>query len=153
MATAGPARGGKQEQFAMTKTREPAVDGSSVAELTEAIETYFDRMYDCDTSRLEQTFAPTAQLHGFRDGKLMAWPMQVYRDILDKRQSPKSVNAVREDEILFIDFASTTQAMTKVRVRVNTMVFVDHLTWHRIDGTWLITSKGFHVVSQDGPPI
>lgn len=60
---------------------------------------------------------------------------------------------MREDEILFIDFASTTQAMTKVRVRVNTMVFVDHLTWHRIDGTWLITSKGFHVESQDGPPI
>jgi hypothetical protein len=27
------------------------------------------------------------------------------------------------------------------------MEFVDHLTWHRIDGKWLITSKGFHLVS------
>lgn len=148
--TKEPAMQDRHQDAAAAK---PMVDRSSVLELTEAIERYFDLMYDCDTSRLEQTFAPTAQLHGFRDSKLMAWPMQVYRDILDKRQSPKSVNAVREDEILLIDFASTTQAMTKVRVRVNTMVFVDHLTWHRIDGTWLITSKGFHVESQDGPPI
>lgn len=132
---------------------EPAIDVSAVAELTAAIQKYFDLMYDCDTSRLEQTFAPTAQLHGFRDGKMMAWPTQTYRDILDKRRSPKSVNAMRKDEILLIDFASATQAMTKVRLRVNTMVFVDHLIWHLIDGTWLITSKGFHVESQDGPPI
>lgn len=136
-----------------TSRTEPAVGRSVVMELTDAIQKYFDLMYDCDTSRLEQTFAPTAQLHGFRDGKLMAWPMPVYRDILDKRRSPKSVNALRKDEILLIDFASATQAMTKVRLRVNTMVFVDHLTWHLIDGTWLITSKGFHVESQDGPPI
>lgn len=132
---------------------EPAVDSSSVAELTEAIQKYFDLMYDCDTSRFEQTFAPTVQLHGFRDGLMKAWPAQIYRDILDKRQSPKSVNSARKDEILLIDFASTTLAMTKVRLRVNTMVFVDHLTWHRIDGAWLITSKGFHVESQDGLPI
>ncbi|CAN7573921.1 nuclear transport factor 2 family protein [Bosea sp. LjRoot90] len=136
-----------------TSSAEPAVGHSSVVELTEAIRKYFDLMYDCDTSRFDQTFAPTVQLHGFRDGRMMAWPTQIYRDILDKRQSPKSVNSARKDEILLIDFASTTQAMTKVRLKVNTMVFVDHLTWHRIDGTWLITSKGFHVESQDGPPI
>jgi len=130
-----------------------AIGHSSVTELTEAIQKYFDLMYDCDTSRFEQTFRSTVQLHGFRDGQMMAWPAQTYRDILDKRQSPKSLNAARKDEILFIDFASTTQAMTKVRLRVNTMVFVDYLTWHRIDGNWLITSKGFHVESQDGPPI
>ncbi|MGX1790305.1 nuclear transport factor 2 family protein [Bosea sp. NPDC055332] len=142
-----------QDRPQRAATAKPVVDRSSVLELTEAIEKYFDLMYDCDTSRFEQTFAPTAQLHGFRDGKMMAWPTQTYRDILDKRQSPKSVNAVRQDEILLIDFASATQAMTKVRLRVNTMGFVDHLTWHLIDGTWLITAKGFHVESQDGPPI
>ena len=44
-----------------------------------------------------------------------------------------------------MDFASPDQAFTKVRVRMNASVFVDYLTWHRIDGRWLITSKGFHV--------
>ncbi len=35
------------------------------------------------------------------------------------------------------------------RVRVNTIVFVDNLTFHRIDGAWLITAKGYHIESVD----
>ena len=127
-----------------------SIDRTCVDSLLDAVKKYFDLMYDCDTSRFDQVFAATVQLHGYRDGQMVAWPAQVYRDILDKRQSPKSVNAVRTDEILLVDFSSTTQAFTKVRVRVNTMLFVDYLTWHRIDGKWLITSKGFHVESSTG---
>lgn len=127
-----------------------SLDRACAVGLLEAVQKYFDLMYDCDTSRFEQVFAPTVQLHGFREGKMVAWLAPVYRDILDKRQSPKSVNAVRADEILLVDFSSATQAFTKVRVRVNTMLFVDYLTWHRIDGTWLITSKGFHVEASTG---
>lgn len=126
------------------------IDRAYAIDLLDAVQKYFDLMYDCDTSRFNQVFAPTVQLHGFREGKMVAWPAPVYRDILDKRQSPKSANSPRTDEILLIDFSSQTQAFTKVRVRVNTMVFVDYLTWHFIDGTWLITSKGFHVESNEG---
>src|SRR5215204_6439861 len=72
---------------------------------------------------------------------------------LQRDTQPASVTQVaqiaREDEILLVGFASTTQALVKVRVRLSAMVFVDHLTWHRIDGRWLITSKGFHVESDD----
>jgi hypothetical protein len=125
----------------------PTIGLSFVASLTEAVQKYFDLMYDCDTSRFDEVFRSTAHLHGFRDGQMMAWSAQVYKDILDKRQSPKSLGAVRADEILLMDFASTEQALVKVRVRIAAMEFVDHLTWHRIDGKWLITSKGFHLVS------
>lgn len=136
--------------MAATLTESGSCDRACAVGLIEAVQKYFDLMYDCDTSRFDQVFAPTVQLHGFREGKMVAWPAPVYRDILDKRQSPKSVNAARGDEILLIDFSSTTQAFTKVRVRVNTMQFVDYLTWHRIDGAWLITSKGFHVEASTG---
>jgi hypothetical protein len=102
-------------------------------------------MYDCDTSRFDEVFQPTVHLHGFREGEMKAWPAEVYKNILDQRQSPKSQNAPREDEILLVDFASSTQALTKVRVRISSMVFIDYLTWHRIDGRWMITSKGFHL--------
>ena len=125
----------------------PTIDRSCLTSLTEAVQRYFDLMYDCDTSRFDEVFLSTAHLHGFRDGQMMAWSMPVYREILEKRQSPKSLGAVRADEILLIDFASTEQAFVKVRVRIAAMEFVDHLTWHRIDGRWLITSKGFHLVS------
>jgi len=117
--------------------------------LMQAVQSYFDLMYDYDTSRLGDVVYRSSHLHGFRDGKMVSWSMETYREILNRRQSPKSLDSPREDEVLLVDFASTTQALVKVRVRLSAMVFVDHLTWHRIDGKWLITSKGFHVESDD----
>jgi Putative lumazine-binding len=104
-------------------------------------------MYDCDTSHFDEVFRPTAHLHGFRDGEMKAWSMDVYRDILNHRQSPRSLNAPRKDEILLVDFASPIMALVKVRVRIAALVFVDFLTWHCEDGQWRITSKGFHLES------
>lgn len=115
--------------------------------LTEALQKYFDLMFDCDTSKFDQVFRSTAQLHGFRDGQMVVWSAETYRAILNKRPSPKSLSAIRADEIMLIDFASSTEALAKVRVRIANMVFVDFLTWHYVDDKWLITSKGFHVES------
>jgi hypothetical protein len=116
------------------------------ASLTAAVQKYFDLMYDCDTSRLYEVFRSTAHLHGFRDGRMMSWSMEVYKDILDKRQSPKSLGAPRAEEILQMDFASADMAFVKLRVKIAAMEFVDYLTWHRIDDKWLITSKGFYLL-------
>ena len=55
--------------------------------------------------------------------------------------------AARKDAILMMDFASETMAFTKVRVRIVDTDFVDYLTWHRVDGRWMITSKGYHIDS------
>ena len=32
-----------------------------------------------------------------------------------------------------------------VRVRINAILYVDYLSYHRVDGDWLITAKAFHV--------
>jgi hypothetical protein len=128
-------------------------DPSVLESLNQAIQQYFDLMYDNDTARFARVFQSTAQLHGFRGGAMAMRPAQTYREILDQRPSPKSLNAPREEEILLIDFASTTQAFAKVRVRINDEVFVDYLVFHRIDGAWMITSKAFHVdrvIAADG---
>jgi Putative lumazine-binding len=118
-------------------------------ELIEAVQRYFDLMYDFDTSRFDRVFGSTAQLHGFREGQMTMWPALAYKDILTSRQSPKALGAPRQEQILLVDFASDTQALVKVRVRINTIVFVDYLTYHRIDDEWLITAKGYHVESND----
>ena len=34
--------------------------------------------------------------------------------------------------------------LAKVRVRINDMVFVDYLSYHKVNGAWLITSKAYH---------
>ena len=64
---------------------------------------------------------------------MVSWSAQAYKEILDKRQSPKSLGAARADEILLVDFVSTDIALVKVRVRIAAMMLVDYLTWHRID--------------------
>jgi hypothetical protein len=118
---------------------------SAVEALTQAIQRYLDLMYDSDTSVFDKVFRPTAQLHGFQQGKMVMMTAQAFKDLIDNRPSPKASNAPREEEILLVDFASPTQALAKVRVRINRTVFVDYLTYHLIDGEWLITSKAFHV--------
>ena len=43
-----------------------------------------------------------------------------------------------------LDFTSDTQALAKVRVRIGDMYFVDYLSYHKINGAWLVTSKAYH---------
>jgi Putative lumazine-binding len=128
------------------QTRGPSMPAHpDISGLTDAVQRYFDLMYDSDVSRFDLVFRSSAQLHGFRKGQMTMWPAATFKEIIAGRPSPKSQSAPREEEILLVDFASADQALVKVRVRINAVVFVDHLTYHRIDGDWLITSKAFHV--------
>ena len=120
-------------------------DQPAPAPLLEAVERYLTLMYDCDVARFDQVFAPSAQLHGLRDGQLNIIPAPEYRKRLASRASPQSKNAPRLQEILLVDFASPTQAMVKVRVRIDTQQYLDYLSWHCIDSAWRITAKSFHV--------
>jgi hypothetical protein len=121
----------------------PAIPG-----LTSAVQRYFDLMYDSDVAHFDRVFRSSAQLHGFREGQMTMLPAATFKEVVGDRPSPRSQNAPREEEILLMDFASADQALVKVRVRINAVVFVDYLTYHRIDGDWLITSKAFHVERQ-----
>ena len=117
----------------------------AVKELSEAVQRYFDLMYDCDVSNFDQVFYPTSQLHGFREGKMTMWAASEYKGVLAKRESPKSLGAPRDEAILLLDVASDTQAFVKAKVRINTSVFIDYLTFHKIEGSWKITSKGYYL--------
>ena len=108
-------------------------DRTSYHSLLDAVERYFDLMFDSEVSRFDHVFASSAQLHGLRDGNLRVLSAQEYR------------NAPRQQEILLVDFASPTQAVVKVRVRIDTLLYLDYLSYHRINNTWLITAKSFHV--------
>ena len=113
--------------------------------LLDAVERYFDLMFDGDVSRFSDVFAPSAQLHGLRDGSLRRLTAPEFKNALATGPSPKSKNAPRLQEVLLVDFASPTQAMVKVRVRIDALLYLDYLAWHCIDGAWLITAKSFHI--------
>jgi hypothetical protein len=120
-------------------------DHATCHSLLDAVERYFDLMFDADVSRFDQVFASSAQLHGLRDGNLRLLPAQEYRNALASGASPKSRNAPRQQEILLVDFASSTQAVVKVRVRIDTILYLDYLSYHFINSAWLITAKSFHI--------
>jgi hypothetical protein len=120
-------------------------DAATHTSLITAVEQYFETMFDCDLGRFDQVFAPTAQLHGLRDGNLRVLPAAEYRNLLASNPSPRSKNAPRQQEILLVDFASPSQALIKVRVRIDAILYVDYLSFHLIGGSWRITAKSFHI--------
>lgn len=65
------------------------IDQDAFRGLSDAVQRYFDLLYDCDLSRFDRVFCPTAQLHGLRDGSLTMWPAATYREVLAGRPSPR----------------------------------------------------------------
>ena len=129
--------------------QEDASEGSgtkAIEGLLQAIQSYFNLMHDCDTTNFEKVFGPTAQLHGIRDGSMACWPAAQYKEILKTRQSPLSLGSPREDRVLLLDVGSASHAFAKVQVRIHTGIYHDYLTYHKIDGHWVITSKGYQLM-------
>jgi Putative lumazine-binding len=120
-------------------------DTSAPHSLLAAVEAYFETMFDADLERFDRLFAPTAILHGLRDGALRVLPVGDYRNLLASNPSPKAKNAPRQQEILMLDIAAPEQALVKVRVRIDQVLYVDYLCFHRVGGTWRLTAKSFHV--------
>jgi hypothetical protein len=126
-------------------------DTATHKSLIAAVERYFEMMFDSDVGSFDRVFASSAQLHGIRDGNLRVLPAAEYRKLLASNPSPKSKNAPRRQEILLIDFASPLQALVKVRVRIDTILYVDYLSFHFTGGSWLVTAKSFHIEGRSDP--
>ena len=128
-------------------------DAMTIKSLLDAVGRYFDLIFDSNVARFDEVFAKSAQLHGLRDENLRLLTSEEYKAALASNPSPKSKDAPRHQEILLIDVASSTQAIVKVRVRADTILYLDYLSYHRIDGKWLITAKSFHVDQRYEPAI
>jgi Putative lumazine-binding len=120
-------------------------DTSAHQALFAAVDAYFETMFDADLERFDRLFAPTATLHGLRDGALRVLPVGDYRNLLASNPSPKAKNAPRQQEILMLDIAAPEQALVKVRVRIEQVLYVDYLCFHCVGGAWRLTAKSFHV--------
>ena len=124
----------------------------STARVLSTIEAYLDLMYDSDDHNFPEVFHELCQVHGVREGRLTAWSASEFRKLMASRPSPASTGAPRQQEIIRVDEIAPDMAAAKVRVRIGQTCFLDHLILHRIDGKWLVTSKGFHVEQQVMPP-
>jgi hypothetical protein len=118
---------------------------TDMATLMQAVQRYFDLMYDGDAAQFDHVFHASAQLHGIKAGAIAMIPAADYKAMLAGSPSPRAQGAPRQEEILLLDIAAADQAIAKLRVRVNAVLYLDYLSYHRIDGTWLVTAKSFHI--------
>jgi len=115
------------------------------SELLKAIDTYFDAIYFCDVERLDQIFHKSASLFDVDKGTVYVDPIASFRKDVESRPSPASKNQTREEQIIMIDWLSSSCATVKLRLRAHNNVFVDHLCFVRGENGWCIVSKVWHL--------
>jgi hypothetical protein len=115
-----------------------------ITAISEALQIYFDVMYECDIEKFDRIFHPTSSLFTMKDGEFNLRPFAQYRAEISTRTPPKSVSQPRIDEILQIGMLSPEIAFAQVRVRIFEKVFVDNLNLLKFDGRWMIVAKIFH---------
>ena len=91
----------------------------------------------------DQVFHADCVLYSTQDGKTVVRPYQAYREMVQGRASPQSLNAPRLDKIMMIDVLSEEMALAKVELRLFDNIMVDYLNINKVDGQWIILAKHF----------
>ena len=115
-----------------------------IQSVTQAVQLYFDALYECNLAKFDAVFHPTSSLFDASEGRFTAMPIADYRAIIAKRTPPRSTGQARADELISLDLLCEDAAAAKVRLRIHDKVFVDHLNWVRVDGRFMIVAKVWH---------
>ncbi|MFM0316266.1 nuclear transport factor 2 family protein [Paraburkholderia nemoris] len=115
--------------------------------LVEAVDLYFQALHECDLEKFDRVFHSSCSLFDTDDGKLTVVPIADYRRVIAERVSPMSKGQARDDTLISADFLSADTALTKVRLRIHDKVFIDHLNWAYVDGSFMIVAKLWHDIS------
>lgn len=101
---------------------------------------YFPGIYEGDVKLLGSAFYPGSLLFGDAGGKPYFKTLDQYLDGVAHRQSPKASGKPFKGEIVSIDVIQSI-AMAKVRVKMYDFNYSELLSFHRLDGKWVIVNK------------
>lgn len=107
------------------------------------LQQYFDALYFCDVNRLQQVFHPDAMYINATDHPLLQLEMASYFSIVEKRISPASQNALRQDKVISIHLIHERLAIVHVECAIQPKYFYDALTLIYEHQQWKIISKVF----------
>ena len=113
---------------------------SDLTDLEQAIQTYFDGLYEGDAAKLGSVFHDVAHLFSVNDGKLSDLPREQWFEWVRSRKSAASQDLQREDFIVQIDRSSPTTAFAKVQCQIPPRYFTDYLTFVKLADGWKISS-------------
>lgn len=113
-------------------------DSAAIAHvLTDA---YFKGIYEGDAGMLGGTFYSGALLFGDAAGKPYFKTLAQYLDGVGHRQSPKASGKPFKGEIVSIDVIQSI-AVAKVHVKMYDFNYFELLSFHKLDGKWVIVNK------------
>ena len=115
--------------------------------ISEAIQLYFDSMYESSEEKVRQVFHKDAKITGYMQGSLMEQSVDSFAKVVAS-QTPSAAEKNEEKllETLSLEVVGST-AVARVRDGYLGMVFQDTLSFLKIGDDWVIYNKLFHVES------
>ena len=120
-------------------------DSAAIAQVLDNY--YFKSIYEGDVTTLGGLFNKGTLLFGDAKGQPYAKTLDQYLDGVAHRQSPKDSGKPFKGDIISIDVVNSI-AMAKVHVRMYEFNYDEFLSFHKIDGKWLIVNKMISDISE-----
>ena len=115
--------------------------------ISEAIQLYFDSMYESSEEKVRQVFHKDAKITGYMQGSLMEQSVDSFaKFVASQIPSAAEKNEEKLLETLSLEVVGST-AVARVRDGYIGMVFQDTLSFLKIGDDWVIYNKLFHVES------
>jgi hypothetical protein len=113
-------------------------DSSAISNALENF--YFKGIYEGNLDALSQVFNTGTLLFGDVKGQPYAKTLDQYMDGVKNRQSPKDSGKPFKGEILNLKVVNSI-AIAEVRVKMYDFVYHEFLSFHKLNGKWLIVNK------------
>jgi hypothetical protein len=121
---------------------------AEITAIKSAIENlYFKGIYEGDEMVLGSIFNPGALVYGDVKGQPYFKTVDLYLDGVKNRQSPKDSGKPFKGEILNIKVVNSI-AIAEIKVKMYDFNYLDFLSFHKINGKWLIVNKMLTDVSE-----
>jgi len=112
-----------------------------IASITHALEEYyFNGIYEGDINRLNKLYHKGTLLFGDVKGVPYAKTLEQYIDAVAHRQSPKDSGKPFHGNIIDIKVINSI-AIAEVTVKMYDFNYHDFLSFHKVNGEWLIVNK------------
>jgi hypothetical protein len=120
-------------------------DSTAIAQVLENY--YFKGIYEGDLNALNHAYYPGILLFGDAKGQPYAKTLEQYLDGVKNRQSPKDAGKPFKGHILNIRVVNTI-AVAEVTVKMYDFNYHEFLSFHKLNGSWLIVNKMLSDVTQ-----
>ena len=111
------------------------------------VEDYINSAYESDGDATRKIFDDDAKVTGHINGKLIRQTKEDWAKFVEKNTpSPKEQGKTKAYEILMVDAGEET-AVVKVKSEYINIMFVDTLSFLRVDNEWKIYNKVFEATS------